>query len=85
MMLLIELALWKTKLDKPNGQIKGKKRRKVEDSDLRNQCRISCGADIVIEHVLKYLIVPPVEGSTDNSHSCQSDDDISASDSEGDY
>ena len=78
----LELAVWKTKLDelKSQSQRLGKKRRKIEDSDLRNQCHISCGADIVIEHVLKYLIVPPVEGSTDNSHSCQSDDDISSSD-----
>ena len=76
----LELAVWKIKLDELNCQRLGKKRRKIEDSDLRNQCRISCGADIVIEHVLNYLIVPPVEGSTDNSHSCQSDDDISSSD-----
>jgi hypothetical protein len=44
-----------------------------------------CGAHIVIEHVLPYLIMPPVEGSTDNSHSRQSDDNISLSDSDGDY
>ena len=48
---------WKTKLDELKSQRLGKKRRKIEDSDLRNQCRISCGADIVIEHVLNYLVL----------------------------
>ena len=54
---MLELALWKTTLDELG---KGKntmsnKKRKIDDSDLRSRCRISCGADIVIEHVLPYL------------------------------
>ena len=60
---MLELALWKTKLDELNGQIKGnahRKKRKIEYSELRNQYRISCGADIVIHHVLSYLL-PAIE------------------------
>ena len=58
---ILELALWKTKLDELNCQggkreTQYNKKRKIEDVYLRNQFRISCGADIVIEHVLSYLV-----------------------------
>ena len=35
-----------------------KKRKRIEDSssDYREQCRVSCGADMVIEHVLPFLV-----------------------------
>ena len=44
-----------------NGYSQGKKNRrtkktKIEDADVRVQCRISCGADIVIEHMLPYFV-----------------------------
>ena len=57
---MLELALWKMKLDDSNcqgpGQTQYNKKRKIEDANLRSQFRISCGADIVIEHVLPYLV-----------------------------
>ena len=56
----LELALWKTKLGESNGQNQGEtrysKKRKIEDLDFRNQCRVNCSADFVIEHVLLYLL-----------------------------
>ena len=56
------LALWKTKLDElgkgGNTMTMSNKKRKIDGSDLRSRCRISCGADIVIQHVLPYLVVP---------------------------
>ena len=29
---------------------------KTDESNVRRQCRITCGADVVIRHVLPYLI-----------------------------
>jgi len=61
---LIELALWKHKMNDNNdvscngGSLQ--KRAKVEESaigeDYRGQCHVSCGADIVIHHMLPYLV-----------------------------
>ena len=53
----IELALWKNKMmDHCQGERRRSKRRKVGSSNLRDQCHVSCGADIVIGHVLPYLL-----------------------------
>ena len=38
------------------GKERQNKKTKIEESDLRGQCRVSCGADIVIQHVLPYLL-----------------------------
>ena len=32
------------------------KRVKIEESASRQMCRVGCGADVVIEHVLPYLV-----------------------------
>ena len=62
-MSLLELALWKQKM---NDHILGEKKRhrkktKIDDSNsIREQSRISCGADIVIQHMLPYLLPRPV-------------------------
>ena len=56
---MLELALWRAKMNELKSNNPGrrtKKKVKVDESDFRNQCRISCGADIVIEHVLPYLL-----------------------------
>ena len=55
---LLELALWKHKMnghcqEKMRGRVK---RIKIEESSIREQCRINCAADIVIEHVLPFLL-----------------------------
>jgi len=56
---LLELALWKKKMD-DHCQERNEKRRakrvKIEESASRQMCRVGCGADVVIEHVLPYLV-----------------------------
>jgi len=51
---VLELVLWKNKLNEPDS-----KKRKLTESDynFRGQCRVSCRADIVIEHVLPFLML----------------------------
>ena len=54
---ILELALWKNKMnDCSQGNSRRNKRIKIADSSLRKQCRINCGADIVIQHMLPYLV-----------------------------
>ena len=67
----LELALWRVKMN--------------EDMGLRNQCRISCGADIVIGHVLPYLL-PDEKGndSVDNDRMDESSGGEEDIDEEGD-
>ena len=50
---LLELALWKIKLDDS-----------MDPSEFRLQCRISCGADHVIENVFPYLLPPDYDVSS---------------------
>ena len=54
---MLELALWKTTLDELG------KGENTMSNKKRKRCRISCGADIVIQRVLPYLIIPPLEES----------------------
>ena len=51
---ILELALWK----KQNEERLGKRARISEDVSLsyREQCRMNCGADIIIWNVLPYLL-----------------------------
>ena len=56
---VLELALWKTKLNSSQEEDKKmgcSKKAKIEESDLRKQCRTHCGASIIIGHVLPYLL-----------------------------
>jgi len=52
---ILELAMWKREMDESDSK---KKRKRAEDSssDYREQCRVSCGADMVIDQVLPYLL-----------------------------
>jgi hypothetical protein len=56
----LELALWKIEIDNDNDQGEkmggGNKKLKMDQSEFRLQCRISCGADHVVENVLPYLL-----------------------------
>ena len=76
---MLELALWKTTLDElgKGENTMSNKKRKIDGSGLRSRCRISCGADIVIQHVLSYLVVPPPE----DCHSDSEDNDSSSEES----
>ena len=59
---LLELALWKIKFDDSRDHSKamsrGKKQLKMDPSDFRLQCRVSCGADHVVENVWPFLLPP---------------------------
>ena len=54
---LLELALWKAKLDeKEESSEEGKaKKAKVDTESARKERRITCGADTVIKNVLPFL------------------------------
>jgi hypothetical protein len=56
---LIELALWKLRMDddsKAGGR--GNKKIKIDLSEFRLQCRVSCGADHVVKNVWPYSLPP---------------------------
>jgi len=56
---ILELALWKTRLDEnvhKRETNRCKKKIRSEESDIRRQCHAICGVDIVIGHVLPFLI-----------------------------
>jgi hypothetical protein len=57
---LLELALWKIEIDNDNDQGEtmggGNNKLKMDQLEFRLQCRISCGADHVVENVWPYLL-----------------------------
>jgi hypothetical protein len=56
---ILELALWKNRINENNSQhttIGRRKKIKTGNASIRRQCRVTCGADVVIGHVLPYLI-----------------------------
>jgi hypothetical protein len=56
---ILEIALWKMKIDEKSHQdmsTQSQKKLKADNSSTRNQNRVICGADIVIGHVLPFLI-----------------------------
>ena len=56
---ILELALWKINICDTNHQQNSachQKKIKTEGTSIRQQCRITCGADVIIGHVLPYLL-----------------------------
>jgi len=56
---ILDLALWKMNICDTSHQLKSfcrQKEIKVEGASSRQQCRVTCGADVIIGHVLPYLI-----------------------------
>ena len=56
---VLGLALWKTRINENNhewGATHCQKRIKTNEASIRRQCRITCGADVIIGHVLPFLI-----------------------------
>ena len=56
---MLEIGLWKMKINALS--LKGdatrhQKKIKTDESSTRQQCRVTCGADVVIGHVLPFLI-----------------------------
>jgi hypothetical protein len=55
----LELALWKLSMNEkisPEEATPCQKKIKTDESNIRRQCRITCGADVIIRLVLPYLI-----------------------------
>ena len=56
---ILELAMWKVRMhendlqDTMNRQLK---KLKTDKSSSRQQCRVTCGADVIIGHVLPFLL-----------------------------
>jgi hypothetical protein len=56
---ILELALWKMKMSKNGHQdraTKSQQKMTADDSSIRIQNQVTCGADVVIGHVLPFLI-----------------------------
>jgi hypothetical protein len=56
---ILELALWKKRINDTNHQdiaTQSQKKIKIVESSTRQQDRVTCGADVVIGHVLPFLI-----------------------------
>jgi hypothetical protein len=72
---ILELALWKKRINDTNHQQNSahyQKKIKIEGTSTRQQCRVTCGADVIIGHMLPYLIST---GDDDESLSNESDTD----------
>jgi hypothetical protein len=56
---ILELSLWKMKMNEKShhdSATQSQKKLKADDSSVRSQNRVTCGADVVIGHVLPFLI-----------------------------
>jgi hypothetical protein len=56
---ILELALWKNRINENNSQhttIGRRKKLKTGDASIRRQCRVTCGADVIIGRVLPFLL-----------------------------
>mmetsp|Transcript_573 Transcript_573/g.1132 ORF Transcript_573/g.1132 Transcript_573/m.1132 type:complete len:264 (+) Transcript_573:1-792(+) len=69
-MSLLELAIWKSKLDESVPMMQynnaGKKRKTNDHFDMKRQCRIRCGAGVILPNVLPYLIGNGEGGNDDD-------------------
>jgi hypothetical protein len=56
---ILELAMWKVRMhenDLQDGTTYQLKKLKTDKSSSRQQCRVTCGADVIISNVLPYII-----------------------------
>jgi len=56
---ILELALWKMRINENSSQQKSfrcRKKIKTEGTSIRQQCLVTCCAEVVIGHVLPFLI-----------------------------
>jgi hypothetical protein len=66
---IIELALWKLRRNEKIPKEEAthyQKKIKTDESSMRRQCRITCGADVVIRHLLPYLIITVADEESDS-------------------
>jgi hypothetical protein len=81
---ILELALWKLRMNEKLPQEEAthcQKKLKIDESDIQQQCRVTCGADVVIRYILPYLIITVADEETD---SYAESDSIASSDDESD-
>ena len=82
---ILELALWKMRMHEKrhhDSAAQSQKKIKTDKLSMRRQCRITCGADVVIRHVLPYLITAAYKRSASYAESSsdeESSDSIDAS------
>jgi hypothetical protein len=72
--MILELALWKMRMtvnETFHQEIPCRRQKKVktDESSTRQQCRVTCGADVVIGHVLPFLITAEIDESCSDSDS----------------
>ena len=82
---ILELALWKLRMNEniPQQEVShSHKKMRTDESEIRRQCHINGGADIVIRHILPYLINAADEESDSESDANDLVDDNESSDSE---
>jgi len=87
---VLELALWKKKINdsasasiEQGDESRCSKKARIDESaiqeELREQCRVNCGADTIIENVLPFLLPEPADDNCseyDSSSDTESDDDL---------
>jgi hypothetical protein len=88
---LLELALWKARIDDASVDYAmevGNKKMTMGGMDFRVHCRISCGAEHVLENVLPYLLPPDFVRSDEDTDSDDSnvneDADVDDDDNDND-
>jgi hypothetical protein len=82
---ILELALWKMRMNEESHNEKStprQKKGKTDESSVRQQCRVTCGANVVIGRVLPYLLMSTVDQESDSESNEDDDDDDESSDSE---
>jgi hypothetical protein len=78
---ILELALWKMRMNEESHNEKSTRRQKkgkTDESSIRQHCCVTCGADVVIGRVLPYLLMSTVDQESD-SESNEDDDDVGES------
>ena len=56
---ILELAVWKLRMNENIPQEEAThchKKMRIDETEIRRQCRVTCGADVIIGHILLYLI-----------------------------
>ena len=84
---ILELALWKLRMNEKIPEEEAthyQKKIKTDESSMRRQYRITCGADVVIRHALPYLITAAGEESDSYAESDSNASSVDQSDEESD-
>jgi len=66
---ILELALWNLSMNEniPQEETTHRQKKiKTDELSMRRQCRFTCGANIVIQHVLPYLIITIADEESDS-------------------